>query len=456
MSSRRGWVNHQATAPVERNTNVVDSNGFPRSRNSSLMPLRFLLTSWGNPGNLNPLLTAARRLRQKGHHVRILGEVAQREETAKAGFEALSWRRPAPPTLPSNVGDDPTWTEFRVLVTQIMFGSAIDYAADTIDALRSEAADAILTNDFLVGPVIAAEAMGLPCALLSPHISVRPLEGVPIGTSGLIPADTAEYKVAELAARRRFIDLMESQLPALNRARAAYGLVPLSHIFDHYDRADRVLIGLSAAFDFPATRLPANLRYVGPLLDQPSWAQPWTAPWSGRPERPRVLVSLSTSFQNQLSTLKRITAALGRMELDAVVTIGPAMAQETIEAPANVTVLHSAPHDAVMREVSLVITHGGHGTVTRSLTHGVPLLVLPMGRDQADNAARVVARGAGLAIADTATEAEIGQAVARLLTEPQFQAAASRLGQTMAPELGSMAVVAEMEAIAARSLRRSA
>jgi UDP:flavonoid glycosyltransferase YjiC (YdhE family) len=86
----------------------------------------------------------------------------------------------------------------------------------------------------------------------------------------------------------------------------------------------------------------------------------------------------------------------------------------------------------------------------------VPLLVLPMGRDQADNAARVVARGAGLAIADTATEAEIGQAVARLLTEPQFQAAASRLGQTMAPELGSMAVVAEMEAIAARSLRRSA
>jgi hypothetical protein len=36
------------------------------------MPLNFPLTSWGNPGNLDPFLTAARRLRQRGHRVRIL------------------------------------------------------------------------------------------------------------------------------------------------------------------------------------------------------------------------------------------------------------------------------------------------------------------------------------------------------------------------------------------------
>jgi MGT family glycosyltransferase len=405
---------------------------------------------------LNPLLTAARRLRQRGHSVRILGELAHLEETEKAGFDALSWRRAAPPIQQDNDGNDAAWAEIRVLVTQIMFASAIDYATDTIDALRNEPVDAILTNDFLVGPVIAAESVGVPCALLSPHISVRPLENVPIGTSGLIPEDTEKYRIAEMQARRRFTELMSSQLPTLNRARAAYGLVPLAQIFDHYDRVDRILIALSASFDFPSTRLPPNVRYVGPLLDQPMWARPWTAPWAGRPRRARVLVSLSTSFQNQLPLLCRIIAALGQMDLDAVVTVGPAMATETIEAPANVAILHSAPHDSVMREVELVITHGGHGTVTRSLTHGVPLLVLPMGRDQTDNAARVVARGAGIALADTATEAEIVRAVMRLLTEPHFQAAASRLCNAMAPERGSLAVVAEMEAIATRSWRRSA
>jgi hypothetical protein len=60
------------------------------------MPFNFLLTSWGNPGNLNPMLTAARRLRQCGHDVRMLDEVAHRDEIERAGFRALSWRRPTP------------------------------------------------------------------------------------------------------------------------------------------------------------------------------------------------------------------------------------------------------------------------------------------------------------------------------------------------------------------------
>jgi MGT family glycosyltransferase len=217
-----------------------------------------------------------------------------------------------------------------------------------------------------------------------------------------------------------------------------------------------VFIGLSPAFDFPARTLPNNLRYVGPLLDVPSWARPWTAPWSASPARPRILVSLSTSFQNQAALLRRIVTALGRMDLDAVVTVGPAMEKETLQAPANVSILHSAPHDAVMKEASLVVTHGGHGTVARSLVNGVPLLVIPMGRDQGDNAARVVARGAGLALADSATEEEIVSAVGRLVTEPHFKAAAARLGKAIATDMTSSIFETEMEAIATRRWSRTA
>jgi MGT family glycosyltransferase len=418
------------------------------------MSLNFLFTCWGNPGNLNPILTAARRLRERGHRVRILGEPDHREEIAKAGFDTLSWRRPAP-LKPPEPSDDPGM-EIRFLFDRIMFGAAIDYAADTMDALRSESVDALVTNDFLAGPVIAAEAKGIPCALLAPHVSLRPLDGVPCGATGLTPSDTAEYKLEEQAARTRFMELVSSYLPTLNRARAAFGLEPLNHIYDHYDRADRLLIGLSSAFDFPATRLPSNLRYIGPLLDLPAWAHPWTAPWSAGSVRPRVLVSLSTSFQNQAALLRRIVAALGTMDLDAVVTVGPAMEKENLQAPANVSIVHSAPHDTVMKQVSLVVTHGGHGTVARSLLHGVPLLVLPMGRDQGDNAARVVARGAGLRLADSATEEEIVSAVHRLVTEQQFKAAAERLGKAIAPDVTSTVFATEMEAIATRRWQQSA
>lgn len=419
------------------------------------MSSSFLLTAWGNPGMLNPLLTAARRLRRAGHRVRFLGDAEHREETTRAGFEHTAWRRPAPPSLPENSAEDPVWTEIRVLIGQVMIGGAIDFAADTIEALRRDPVDAVLTNDFLTGPVLAAEALGIPCALLAPHISLRPLDGVPLYVGG-VPGDGAASKEREQATLRRFVELMSGYLPMLNRARAAFGLAPLNDIFDHFDRADRMLIGMSAEFDFPATRLPANLRYVGPLLDVPQWAQPWSPPWDARRVRPRVLVSLSTSFQDQASLLRRIIGALGRMSLDAVVTTGPAMAKENFTAPANVSIVHSAPHDAVMKEVCLVVTHGGHGTVVRSLLSGVPLLVMPMGRDQADNAARVVARGAGLSLTDDATEQDIREAIARLLTEPAFRVASRRLGEAMEKDVAAGDLVAELEQIAARSWRRSA
>ena len=43
-------------------------------------------------------------------------------------------------------------------------------------------------------------------------------------------------------------------------------------------------------------------------------------------------------------------------------------------------------------DAAAVVTHAGHGTIMRALAHGIPLLCLPMGRDQDDNAARVFAQ----------------------------------------------------------------
>jgi UDP:flavonoid glycosyltransferase YjiC (YdhE family) len=418
--------------------------------------MNVLFTSWGNPGNLSPLLTAARRVRERGHHVRILGEVANQEETLRAGFECRSWTRAKPLSPPSDLGLDPLWDEIRMFVEQLMFGTALDYALDTVDELRGRPTDVLVTSDFIAGPTIAAEALGIPYALLVPHISIRPLDGVPAPASGLAPcSDPASY-LQEQAQRARLLGLLDGSIYLLNRARAEFSLPPIACGVDYYDRADRVLIGLSPAFDFPATRLPSNVRYVGPLLDAPAWSRPWVAPWSGQAMRPHVLVSLSTSFQNQAGLLGRIITVLATMDVDAVVTAGPAVDRDALPRASNVSVVHSAPHDAVMKEVSLVITHGGHGTVTRALLNGLPLLVIPMGRDQADNAARVVARGAGLTLGDDATANEIAVAVGRLVREEAFQASAAALGQQIAMDFDLPVLVDELEAIGQRRWRLTA
>jgi UDP:flavonoid glycosyltransferase YjiC (YdhE family) len=92
-----------------------------------------------------------------------------------------------------------------------------------------------------------------------------------------------------------------------------------------------------------------------------------------------------------------------------------------------------------------VLTHGGHGTVIKALAAGVPLVVAPLGRDQPDNAARVVHAGAGLRVSKKAGVPALRDALARVLDEPRYQAAARRMAATLAAERDEDLVVDELE-----------
>jgi UDP:flavonoid glycosyltransferase YjiC (YdhE family) len=85
--------------------------------------------------------------------------------------------------------------------------------------------------------------------------------------------------------------------------------------------------------------------------------------------------------------------------------------------------------------------------VSRALSHGLPLLVMPFGRDQGDIAARVEVRGVGLTLPPNASEAEIAAAVVRLIEESQFRSAARRLGEIITAEIGKVSLVGELEVI---------
>ena len=404
------------------------------------MPYSFLVASWGGPGHLGPTLTAARQLRANGHSVRFIARADAREPVAAAGFGFATWQR-RPHFSPIAQSSAPLENAYD----NLLFGPAAARGADTLDEIKRAPTDALLTDTALFGSVLAAEAASIPCALLSPTISLRPLPGIPPIGSGLGTPRTPAERVRVEAANSRFVAAMNKWLPMLNEARARLQIAPCNHVLELFDRPARLLIAMSAAFDFPAEFLPSNVRYIGPLLDASDWSKPWIFSWSHGSDRPRALISFSTTDQDQADVLQRTANAIGRIKMEAVITFGPALRDHTLYAPANVTLLPSAPHDAVMKEVSLVVTHGGHGTVSRALLHGLPLLVMPMGRDQGDIAARVEACGVGLILAPTAAETEIGAAISRLIEEPQFRAAARRLGDIITAEVNETRLVSELE-----------
>ena len=119
--------------------------------------------------------------------------------------------------------------------------------------------------------------------------------------------------------------------------------------------------------------------------------------------------------------------------------------------PANAFVVPSAPHDQVMEHAAIVVTHCGHGTVMRALAHGRPLLCLPMGRDQNDNAARVAARGAGIRLTRDAPAPALRAALLTLLEDPAYALSAKTLGKAIAEAEPRDALVEALEQLASQT-----
>jgi hypothetical protein len=119
-------------------------------------------------------LSAAQQLRAPGHRVRFISRPDARTPVEEVGVRFRYGRR-SPSLSPLAPNGDPPRTAYD----QLLFGSAAARAADTREEIEREPTDALLTDIGLFGSTLAVEAVNIPCAFLSPTISLRPLPGVP-------------------------------------------------------------------------------------------------------------------------------------------------------------------------------------------------------------------------------------------------------------------------------------
>src|SRR5262249_45824271 len=147
----------------------------------------------------------------------------------------------------------------------------------------------------------------------------------------------------------------------------------------------------------------------------------------------------------QAPLMRHILRALAALDVRALVTLGPALNPAEFTGPPNAILEPFVPHSAVLPQAAALVTQCGLGTLTKGLVCGVPLVCVPLVGDQPDNAARVVARGAGIQIAKEASPEQIAAAIERVLTIPQYRTAARRLGSSILDE--GDAVLNAVEAI---------
>ncbi|HYH81204.1 MAG TPA: glycosyltransferase [Longimicrobium sp.] len=415
----------------------------------------YLFVTFEGGGNVPPVLGLARRLAARGHDVRVLTEPCLRAVVEEAGARFVPFTRhfTRDDRTVDLLGDSAAWTPVGALkrsFEHVVFGPAPIVAEETRREIDCERPDVVVVDALMPGALVAAEAAGIPRVVLFHMPEFLPGSGKPAAGPGFLPRTDLAGRLRDGVMNRLFVRQLGAYLPRFNDARRAARLAPLAtagELVDQYHRADLRLIQTSEAFDFPITPPPPNVRYVGPVLDDPDWTGAWRSPWPDADPRPLVIASLSSTFQDQRGLLQHIITALGTMEVRGLVTLGPAMAGERFDLPSNVVAVDSAPHARVFPHASAIVTHAGHGTVMRALASNVPLLCIPMGRDQDDNAARVAARGAGLRLRRSARPPRIAAAVRRLLDETGFRANAARLGRIIRDDVAADRALAELEGI---------
>ena len=417
--------------------------------------MKILVAGWDSGGGVEAVQTVVRRAAARGHQVRVLGTEGLRSRFSSAGADFRPYRYAPDNDCRSAATDLVREWEARTPLgvfarvrDRVMFGPAREFCRDITEELDREPADLVAVDTLIPSALSGAEAAGCPSVLLmhGPYMMPRP-DAPPPGT-GFMPARGRLGRWRDQAAVALMMRVFRTAVPALNQARAELGLAPVRDLADVLNAASRVLVCTSPSYDFAADAVPGHVRYVGPQLDDdPDAAAGLT--WDDPGGRPLVLVGLSsTVMSHEQELLQRAAEALGRLPVRGLVTTGPAVNPAAIRAPANVSVRRWVRHADVLPYCSAVLTHGGHGTVMKALAAGVPLVVAPLGRDQPDNAARVVHAGAGLWVSKKAGVPALRDAIARTLDEPRYRAAARHMAATLAAERNEALVVDELERVA--------
>lgn len=406
---------------------------------------RFLLCMWEGGGTVPPELGLARELIARGHEVHVLADPTIEAEALAAGCLFHSWveaphcdaRTPEAALIRDWEYKNPL-SAIKVYLRDFLCGPAARAARDTLHVIDEAAIDVVLNDYALIGPSMAAELRGLPRVALMPNIYIIPTKGIPPLGPGLAPARGPLGRARDAVLRTVTTRMFNSTTDLVNEQRKELGLAPVDSTFEQVLNVDTLLVLTSRSFDFPSDYLPANVIYAGPVLADPTWsngAESWVPPWPEDNDDPIVLVALSSTFQDQRALLYRIIEGLATLPVRALVTLGEQLDVADFPDRGNVVVVQHAPHTEVIARAAAVVTHCGHGTTIKALAAGVPMVCIPMGRDQNDTAARVVARGAGVRLKPSAPASKIADATNRVLQDHSYSAAAQKLGQRIHAEL---------------------
>jgi UDP:flavonoid glycosyltransferase YjiC (YdhE family) len=376
---------------------------------------RVLFSCVGGDGHFIPLVPLARAFADDGHDVAFATAPAARGRAESAGFEfhaagiepgerldRAGARRAEIFKLPPD--------ERRAHIYPLLFGS-IDAPAK-LDELRSIvttwAPDLVIHDSCdLAAPVVAAE---------------RELPSVHHSFGRMVPPAIIAGAASVTEPMWRAAGLTPDEYSGMFRG-PYVDIAPPSFQTETVPAGVRVEPMRSASLDAPSTE------------HAPDWLEKL-------PDRPTVYVTLGT-VHNVLPVFRLLLEAFATVDCNVIATIGhnndPA---DLAPIPANARVERYISQALLLPHASVVVSHGGSGSTLAALAYGLPILFVPQGADQFENAAQVQTLGAGMRLVpDELTVAAARTALESLLSDASFRTQAQKVAAEIAAMPDPSAVV---------------
>lgn len=396
---------------------------------------KILFAAFPGDGHFNPLTGIAAHLKQQGYDVRFYAASAYRAKIEKMGIPYFPFVRAREldvnkidETFPDRKHHKSQVAKLNHDVINVFIKQGPEYYADLKEIHKSFAFDLLVADVLFTGIPFVTDLMNIPVA----GVGVVPLTStsrdLPPAGMAMTPSYGLFGKLKQSLLRWTAKNLLFAKSnKVMKDILGSYGIdVNADNIFDLMPAKCNVLLQTGTpGFEYKRSDLPANIKFVGPLL--PYEAEKASNRWYNEKltqYKNVVLVTQGTVEKDSTKLLVPALEALQNTDSLVVVATGGGDTEKLrrqYTAP-NVLIEDFIPFADIMPYSDAYVTNGGMGGVQLSIQNKLPLVVAGVHEGKNEICARVGYFNLGINLkTERPTPAQIRKAVDEVISNETYR-----------------------------------
>lgn len=291
-----------------------------------------------------------------------------------------------------------------------------------MDVFRAERPDYLLTDSLAPWGQWVAERLGVPVVTSIPIFAIN-RHVLAFGVSRGVRPKSVRLLLAKIRNIARALRLR-------HRLRRQHGLrgPEIAHLI--FGQSALNIVYTSRYFQPCEETFDERFQFVGPSMAPR--VESVTFPWEQVRHPVLLYISLGTLFNTDVALYRNCFEAFRDMDCQVILSIGTNVPMESLgPVPSNFLVQPYVPQLEILERVAAFVTHGGMNSVSESMYHRVPVVVIPQMSEQQIVGLRTEELGAGLYLSPNEANPEnLRVSVQRLLAEDSFRQQAALIHQS--------------------------